>query len=186
MLLAVATLFSSCLTCRSCSVCYLLCAALQRRKKLGLLAAVDNLSSELMLLSVATLLLTALAPAITTICMPQGNTYKPWLSNVKGCACCLAKTKGVTPCFMQVRAALPHCLGSIHRLNFAALAACCAVPITMVQLQLNVLTTLALATTIFMPQGNTYKPWLSNVRGCVCCLAKTKGVTPCFMQVREG
>ncbi|WIA19678.1 hypothetical protein OEZ85_005606 [Tetradesmus obliquus] len=77
--------------------------SLKRRKKLGLLAAVDNLSSELMLLSVATLLLTALAPAITTICMPQGNTYKPWLSNVKGCACCLAKTKGVTPCFMQER-----------------------------------------------------------------------------------
>jgi hypothetical protein len=77
---------------------------LQRRKKYGLLAAVNNLSSELMLLSVATLFLTALAPAITTICMPTGNTMKPWLANVEGCACCLAKTKGVTPCFVQVSA----------------------------------------------------------------------------------
>jgi hypothetical protein len=78
------------------------CFFLQRRKKFGLLAAVDNLSSELMLLSVAKLLLTALAPTITKIWMPSGNTYKPWLANVNGCACCLAKTKGVTPCFIEV------------------------------------------------------------------------------------
>jgi hypothetical protein len=85
--------------------CCLVCSSrklLQRRKKFGLLAAVNNVASELMLLSVATLMLTALAPAITRICTPAGNVYKPWLANVEGCACCLAKTKGVTPCFTEV------------------------------------------------------------------------------------
>lgn len=55
-----------------------------------------------MLLAVATLFLTALEPALTQICMPSGNTMPPWLANVNGCACCLAKTKGVTACFIEV------------------------------------------------------------------------------------
>eukprot|EP00882_Tetradesmus_deserticola_P030280 GHRQ01033981.1.p1 GENE.GHRQ01033981.1~~GHRQ01033981.1.p1 ORF type:complete len:226 (+),score=26.38 GHRQ01033981.1:198-875(+) len=77
--------------------------SLRRRKKFGLLAAVNNLSSELMLLAVATLFLTALEPAITKICMPSGDTMKPWLAYVNGCACCLAKTEGVTACFIEDR-----------------------------------------------------------------------------------
>ncbi|KAF6252972.1 hypothetical protein COO60DRAFT_478769 [Scenedesmus sp. NREL 46B-D3] len=77
--------------------------SLRRRKKFGLLAAVNNLSSELMLLAVAALFLTALEPAITQICLPAGSPMKPWLANVNGCACCLAKTKGVTECFIEDR-----------------------------------------------------------------------------------
>ncbi|WIA19680.1 hypothetical protein OEZ85_005608 [Tetradesmus obliquus] len=77
--------------------------SLRRRKKFGLLAAVNNLSNELMLLAVATLFLTALEPALTQICIPSGNTMPPWLANVNGCACCLAKTKGVTACFIEDR-----------------------------------------------------------------------------------
>jgi hypothetical protein len=98
--LAAASTFTT--TCLVAAPPCLSCKLLQRRKKFGLLAAVNNLSNELMLLAVATLFLTALEPAITQICVPSGNSMPPWLANVNGCACCLAKTKGVTACFIEV------------------------------------------------------------------------------------
>jgi hypothetical protein len=27
---------------------------------------------------------------------------RPWLDHVSGCACCLARTKGVSECFLEV------------------------------------------------------------------------------------
>eukprot|EP00775_Hariotina_reticulata_P006178 gene6178-6416_t len=79
------------------------CDSFVNRNKRGLLAAVDNLASELMLLSVASLCLTALEPAVTKICLPAKNMLRPWLSNVQGCACCLARTQGVSECFLRDR-----------------------------------------------------------------------------------
>lgn len=76
---------------------------LKRRNKHGLLAAVTNLSNELMLLGVASLLLTAIEPAVTKVCLPAKSQMKPWLSNVQGCACCLTRTEGVSHCFIEVR-----------------------------------------------------------------------------------
>lgn len=75
---------------------------LKRRNKHGLLAAVTNLANELMLLGVASLLLTAIAPAVTKICLPAKSQMRPWLSNVQGCACCLTRTEGVSHCFIEV------------------------------------------------------------------------------------
>lgn len=77
-------------------------AYFERRNKHGLLAAVTNLSNELMLLGVAGLLLTAIEPAVTKICMPESKLMDPWLSNVEGCACCLLRTEGVSKCFIEV------------------------------------------------------------------------------------
>lgn len=55
-----------------------------------------------MLLAVASIFLTALEPAVTKVCLPADQTMQPWLLHVNGCACCLAKTEGVTPCFLEV------------------------------------------------------------------------------------
>lgn len=70
-----------------------------------------------MLLGLAILLLNVVEDHITTTCVrvnPEtdttggGGVLKPWLSRVtgtaevSGCACCLAKTKGVSHCFMEV------------------------------------------------------------------------------------
>lgn len=67
-----------------------------------------------MLLGLAVLLLNVCENKISTTCYKiqdhgGGGGLQPWLSNVvgtdkvKGCACCLAKTEGVTECFTKVR-----------------------------------------------------------------------------------
>ncbi|KAI8463937.1 MAG: hypothetical protein J3K34DRAFT_462197 [Monoraphidium minutum] len=78
-------------------------AALRRRRKAGLLAALGHLSSELMLLGVASLVLTALQPQLEVICYPARHAMAPWLSHVDGCACCLTRTRGVSKCFLESR-----------------------------------------------------------------------------------
>lgn len=68
-----------------------------------------------MLLGVATLLLSVCSDNIDSICVPlqnpatgQARPLQPWLTHVtgtkeaQGCACCLAKTKGVSHCFLEV------------------------------------------------------------------------------------
>ncbi len=82
--------------------------ALARRRRLGLLAAVTNLANELMLLGLASLLLSALEPAVVKICSPATGRMEPWLTNVHGCACCLLRTEGVSRCFIEVRAHPRH------------------------------------------------------------------------------
>jgi hypothetical protein len=77
-------------------------AFLRRRRKAGLLTAVNHLSGELMLLGVASLLLTAIEPRLEHICLKTGDAMRPWLFRVEGCACCLARTEGVSECFLQV------------------------------------------------------------------------------------
>ncbi|GBF95378.1 hypothetical protein Rsub_07806 [Raphidocelis subcapitata] len=77
--------------------------ALRRRRKLGLLAAVNHLSSELMLLAVASLVLTAVEPRLEHLCLPTKGTMRPWLIHVHGCACCLTRTAGVSECFLRDR-----------------------------------------------------------------------------------
>jgi hypothetical protein len=67
-----------------------------------------------MLLGLAILLLNVCEDHIASTCYrvnPDngGGALKPWLSRVvgtdqvQGCACCLAKTKGISDCFMEVR-----------------------------------------------------------------------------------
>lgn len=56
-----------------------------------------------MLLGVASLILTAAEPRLERLCLPAQNTMRPWLSHVADCACCLARTEGVSECFLQVR-----------------------------------------------------------------------------------
>jgi hypothetical protein len=67
-----------------------------------------------MLLGLAILLLNVCEDHIASTCYlvnPEGGggALKPWLSRVvgtdevQGCACCLAKTKGISDCFMEVR-----------------------------------------------------------------------------------
>lgn len=70
-----------------------------------------------MLLGLAILLLMVCEERIAQICHPikppsnppSNKGLQPWLSRVvgtkevKGCACCLAKTKGVSKCFLKVR-----------------------------------------------------------------------------------
>lgn len=73
-----------------------------------------TLFAEIMLLGLAVLLLNVCENKISATCYKiqghgGGGGLQPWLSNVvgtdkvKGCACCLAKTEGVTECFTQVR-----------------------------------------------------------------------------------
>jgi hypothetical protein len=76
-------------------------AFLRRRRKAGLLAAVNHLSSELMLLGVASLILTALEPSLETVCLPARSQMRPWLDHVQGCACCLQRTHGISECYLQ-------------------------------------------------------------------------------------
>lgn len=80
--------------------------ALRRRRKAGLLAAVNHLSSELMLLGSASLILIALEPTLEKVCLPANSVMRPWLSHVSadGCACCLLRTEGVSDCFLEVGA----------------------------------------------------------------------------------
>lgn len=67
-----------------------------------------------MLLGLAILLLNVCEDSIASTCYKvneqgDGGALKPWLSrvvgtkDVQGCACCLAKTKGISECFMEVR-----------------------------------------------------------------------------------
>jgi len=86
-----------------------LCSPTYRNKK-GLLKATNNLANEIMLLGVASLVLMACTPTLTRVCTPKAHTFRPWLDNVKPCACCLSRTKGVSPCFLKASAWLapPH------------------------------------------------------------------------------
>lgn len=76
---------------------------LRRRYKLGMLAAVNHLSSELMLLGAASLILTAMAPRLEHVCMPTKDTMRSWLSHVDSCACCLTRTRHISECFLESR-----------------------------------------------------------------------------------
>jgi hypothetical protein len=91
------------------------------RNKKGLLKATNNLANEIMLLGVASLLLMACTPALTRVCTPKEHTFKPWLYNVKPCACCLSRTKGVSPCFLKAR---PLSCNTASQAAPAAAAAC--------------------------------------------------------------
>lgn len=66
-----------------------------------------------MLLGLAVLLLNVCEDKIASTCYRiqttgGGGGLQPWLSRVtgtkevQGCACCLAKTKGVSDCFLEV------------------------------------------------------------------------------------
>ncbi|KAK9829176.1 hypothetical protein WJX72_004342 [[Myrmecia] bisecta] len=89
---------------------------MEKYNKKGLLAAMGNMTTELMLLGVATLILVAFQSNIGRICV-QAKRYvgHTWLDNVHGCACCLAQTEGVSECYLQARG----CVGN------ADLGACC-------------------------------------------------------------
>jgi hypothetical protein len=41
-------------------------------------------------------------PKTPTPTPPHRNLMRPWLDHVSGCACCLARTKGVSECFLEV------------------------------------------------------------------------------------
>eukprot|EP00884_Botryococcus_braunii_P016874 jgi/Botrbrau1/3870/Bobra.0183s0094.1 len=73
---------------------------LQHKGKHGLVAAMDAMSSELMLMGFATLILLVFQRDINRICV-QSKRYegKNWLDHVHGCACCLANTRDVSPCY---------------------------------------------------------------------------------------
>ncbi|KAL0030493.1 hypothetical protein WJX79_009941 [Trebouxia sp. C0005] len=77
-------------------------ASLKRRRKFGLLAAVEASTSELMLFGVASLLLTIFQDPIASICVKAPSSAS-WtiLSQLNGCPCCLKNTKSVTECFFE-------------------------------------------------------------------------------------
>ncbi|DBA84760.1 hypothetical protein WJX77_002067 [Trebouxia sp. C0004] len=77
-------------------------ASLKRRRKFGLLAAVEASTSELMLFGVASLLLTIFQDSIASICIKAPSSAS-WtiLSQLNGCPCCLKNTKSVTECFFE-------------------------------------------------------------------------------------
>jgi hypothetical protein len=129
-------------------------ASLRRHNKLGLLAALDTMASELMLLGVATLILLVVERNVAALCggcggcagcegvagarfqrrkrpRPRHPFLSPpllspavdaadyrlptWLDFVDGCACCLAKTAGVSGCYLQNKGCA----------SAAAIAGCC-------------------------------------------------------------
>ncbi|CAL8467379.1 g6916 [Coccomyxa elongata] len=77
---------------------------LKKRGKHGLVAAMNNMTNELMLLGVATLLLLTFQKDIGQICIPsKAYAGKNWLDHVNGCACCLTRTAGVSPCYLRAK-----------------------------------------------------------------------------------
>ena len=87
------------------------------RNKLGLLAALDAMMNEILLLGFASLLLLMVQKNVSGLCFAEGD-YKmsTWLDSVDGCACCLSRTEGVSDCYLKARGC-----GSA-----AAMKACCA------------------------------------------------------------
>eukprot|EP00877_Chromochloris_zofingiensis_P011728 jgi/Chrzof1/6809/Cz19g10160.t1 len=76
---------------------------LTKRKRFGLVAAVNSMSNEIMLLGLAALILVAIETPLTNKCARVETRMRPWLSHVHDCACCLTRTRGVTDCFLQER-----------------------------------------------------------------------------------
>ena len=87
------------------------------RNKLGLLAALDAMMNEILLLGFASLLLLMVQKNVSGLCFAEGDyKLRTWLDSVDGCACCLSRTDGVSGCFLKARGC-----GSA-----AAMKACCA------------------------------------------------------------
>ena len=90
---------------------------LLRRRKAGLVAALDTMTTEVMLLGVATLFLSAVERSVGGACVPAKDLgLSVWADFVTGCACCLPKTAGTSDCFVRDRGCAA----------VAALGACCA------------------------------------------------------------
>ena len=87
------------------------------RKKAGLVAALDTMTTEIMLLGVATLFLSVIERSVGGVCVPAKDLgFAVWADFVKGCSCCLPATAGLTTCFLRDRGCV----------SAAALSDCCA------------------------------------------------------------
>lgn len=77
---------------------------LTKRHKLGLLACLNAVTSEVMLFGLASLLLNLFEDPITKICIPaSGSTSWTILSVLDGCPCCLRNTRDITECWLDGR-----------------------------------------------------------------------------------
>ncbi|KAK9811612.1 hypothetical protein WJX72_006963 [[Myrmecia] bisecta] len=77
---------------------------LKKHNKHGLLAAVDCMATEVMLLGFVSLLLTALENDIAKICVP--NTHDTtWIlaGTLSHCPCCMKQTRHLTECFLELQ-----------------------------------------------------------------------------------
>lgn len=80
------------------------------------MAALDTMTTEIMLLGVATLFLSVIERSVGGACVPAKDLgLAVWADFVKGCACCLARTAGMTECFMRDRGCV----------SVGAVGACC-------------------------------------------------------------
>ena len=87
------------------------------RKKAGLLAALNTMTTEIMLLGVATLFLSVIERSVGGACVPAKDLgLRVWADFVKGCSCCLPRTAGMTECFLRDRGCV----------SVGAVADCCA------------------------------------------------------------
>lgn len=103
---------------------------LTKRKRFGLVAAVNSMSNEIMLLGLAALILVAIETPLTNKCARVETRMRPWLSHVHDCACCLTRTRGVTDCFLQVHGAQLLALLPVH--SYIVTPAACPLAVVMV------------------------------------------------------
>ncbi|DBA84759.1 TPA: hypothetical protein ACH3X1_005802 [Trebouxia sp. C0004] len=75
---------------------------LRKHHKVGLLAALEAVQSEIMLFGLASLLLNLFEAPIGSICI-HAATSSTWtiLSQLNGCPCCLRNTKQVSKCWLE-------------------------------------------------------------------------------------
>ncbi|KAL0048084.1 hypothetical protein WJX82_007361 [Trebouxia sp. C0006] len=75
---------------------------LRKHHKVGLLAALEAVQSEIMLFGLASLLLNLFQAPIGSICIhaPSSSTWTI-LSQLNGCPCCLRNTKQVSDCWLE-------------------------------------------------------------------------------------